>query len=130
MYDLNHQVPKISLLPESRTKEIKYNLPVMLQTARRLNWERPMQFLLPLASPLSRGLIQRTLAEIAPELPLRIIARDTYNTIGHSHLAVVSSGTATLETAILGTPLITVFRISNFTWIVGHYLVHVSFYSL
>ena len=129
-YDLSCQLPTISLLPGSRTKEIKYNLPVMLQTARRLNWERPMQFLLPLASQLSRGLIQPMLAEIAPELPLKIIARDTYNAISHSHLAVVSSGTATLETAILGTPLISVFRISNLTWIVGQYLVHVPFYSL
>ena len=129
-YGLTLQLPTISLLPGSRTKEIKYNLPLMLQTARRLNWERPMQFLLPLASQLSRPLIQRMRQDIAPELPLKIIAQDTYNAIGHSNLAVVSSGTATLETAVIGTPLIAVFRISNLTWIVGQYLVHVPFYSL
>jgi len=89
-----------------------------------------MQFLLPLASQLSRPLIQRMRQDIAPELPLKIIAQDTYNAIGHSNLAVVSSGTATLETAVIGTPLIAVFRISNLTWIVGQYLVHVPFYSL
>src|SRR4030095_6582508 len=55
---------------------------------------------------------------------------DTYNAVGNSDLAVVSSGTATLETALLGTPLITVFKISNLTWIVGQYLVRVPFYSL
>ena len=78
-----------------------------------------MQFLLPLASQLSRGLIQRMLEEIAPELPLQIIAHDTYNALGNSDLAVVSSGTATLEAAVLGTPLIPVFRISNLTWTIN-----------
>jgi lipid-A-disaccharide synthase len=89
-----------------------------------------MQFFLPLASSANRGLVERLVQEAHPELPLQIVVDDTYNTIGHSDLAVVSSGTATLETAILGTPLITVFKISNFTWIVGQYLIHVPSYSL
>jgi lipid-A-disaccharide synthase len=59
-----------------------------------------------------------------------LIEYDTYNAVGHSDLAVVSSGTATLETALLGTPLIAVFKISDLTWIVGQYLVRVPFYSL
>ena len=120
----------ISLLPGSRTQEIQYHLPILLQTAQRLAWERPMQFFLPLASSANRGLVERLVQEAHTELPLQIVVDDTYNTIGHSDLAVVSSGTATLETAILGTPLITVFKISNFTWIVGQYLVHVPSYSL
>jgi lipid-A-disaccharide synthase len=129
-YDLSAEVPTISLLPGSRTKEIKYNLPVILKTAQRLNWEQPIQFLLPLASTVHHGLIEDLLAEETPTLPFKIIEEDTYNAIGHSDLAVVASGTATLETAILGTPLIPVFRISNLTWIVGQYLVRVPFYSL
>jgi lipid-A-disaccharide synthase len=129
-YDLSAEVPTISLLPGSRTKEIKYNLPVLLKTAQRLNWEQPIQFLLPLASTVHHGLIEDLLAEETPTLPFKIIEEDTYNAIGHSDLAVVASGTATLETAILGTPLIPVFRISNLTWIVGQYLVRVPFYSL
>jgi lipid-A-disaccharide synthase len=120
----------ISLLPGSRTKEIQYHLPILLQTAQRLAWEMPMQFFLPLASSANRSLVERLVYEAHPELPLQIIVDDTYNTVGHSDLAVVSSGTATLETAILGTPFITVFKISNLTWIVGQYLVHVPFYSL
>jgi lipid-A-disaccharide synthase len=129
-YDLSAGVPTISLLPGSRTKEIKYNLPVLLKTAQRLNWEQPIQFLLPLASTNHHRLIEVLLSEETPRLPFKIIAEDTYNALGHSDLAVVASGTATLETAILGTPLIPVFRISNPTWIVGQYLVRVPFYSL
>jgi len=120
----------ISLLPGSRTKEIQYHLPVLLQTARRLARERPMKFFLPLASSANRTLVECLVQEACADLPLEIIVDDAYNAVAHSDLAVVSSGTATLETAILGTPLITVFKISNLTWIVGQYLVHVPFYSL
>jgi lipid-A-disaccharide synthase len=129
-YGLSSEVATVSLLPGSRTKEIKYNLPVLLQTAQRLNREQPIQFLLPLATTIHRRLIQDVLAEETPRLPLRLIAEDTYNAVGHSDVAVVASGTATLEAAILGIPLIPVFRISNLTWIVGQYLVRVPFYSL
>ncbi|MCI0624589.1 MAG: lipid-A-disaccharide synthase [Acidobacteria bacterium] len=126
---LNETVPTVSLLPGSRTKEIQFHLPVLLQAARWLHWQRPVQFLLPSASRLHRGLIRRILAEEGGP-PLALIEYDTYNAMGHSDLAVVSSGTATLETALLGTPLITVFKISNLTWIIGQYLVRVPFYSL
>ena len=86
----------VSLLPGSRTKEIRYHLPILLQTAQRLAWERPMQFFLPLASSANRGLVERSVQEMHLELPLQIIVDDTYNAVGHSDLAVVSSGTATL----------------------------------
>jgi len=127
---LNPAIPTISLLPGSRRKEISYNLPILLRTARLLNWNRPIQFLLPLASEMHRHLANNILKEEVGMLPLEIIIHDTYNAVGHSDLAVVASGTATLETALLGTPLITVFKISNLTWIIGQYLVQVPFYSL
>jgi lipid-A-disaccharide synthase len=88
-----------------------------------------VQFLLPAASSLHRSQIRRILADNGGP-PVSLVDYDTYNAVGHSDLAVVASGTATLETALLGTPLITVFKISNLTWIVGQYLVRVPFYSL
>ncbi len=127
---LKESLPTVSLLPGSRVKEIKYTLPVLLQTARRLNWERPIQFLAPVSTDSHRTLVEKIKKDQAADLPLTIIEGDTYNAVGHSDIAVVASGTATLEAAILGTPLITVFRISNLTWIVGQYLVNVPFYSL
>ena len=128
-HKLDDSVPTISLLPGSRTKEIHFHLPILLQAARWLHWQRPVQFLLPAASSLHRKQIRRILADTGGP-PVSLIEYDTYNAVGHSDLAVVASGTATLETALLGTPLITVFKISNLTWIVGQYLVRVPFYSL
>ena len=128
-YRLDDSVPTISLLPGSRIKEIHFNLPVLLDAARWLHWQRPVQFLLAAASSLHRSQIRKVLAENGGP-PVTLVEYDTYNAVGHSDLAVVASGTATLETALLGTPLITVFKISNLTWIAGQYLVRVPFYSL
>ncbi len=120
----------VSLLPGSRTKEIRFNLPTMLRTAQRLQWEQPAQFLLPLASPLQGKLVHELSRSEAPGLSIAVVENDTYNCVAHSDLAVVSSGTATLEAALLGTPLIAVFRISIPSWIVGQYLIDVPYYSL
>jgi lipid-A-disaccharide synthase len=131
IHRLDAAIQTVSLLPGSRTKEIKFHLPILLHTARLLHWRRPIQFLLPFSSSFLRSLIEQKVAEAGGcSFTLRLIEQDTYNAVGHSDLAVVSSGTATLEAALLGTPLITVFKISDLTWIVGQYLVKVPFYSL
>ena len=120
----------ISLLPGSRSREIRFNLPAMARAARRLQWEQPAQFLVPSASPSHSPLIRGLIRDEAPGLAAVLVEHDTYNAVGHSDLAVVSSGTATLEAALLGTPLIAVFRISIPSWIVGQYLIDVPYYSL
>ncbi|MDE2666214.1 MAG: lipid-A-disaccharide synthase [Acidobacteriota bacterium] len=120
----------ISLLPGSRSGEIRFNLPAMARTARRLQWEHSAQFLVPLAAPSHARLVRGLIRDEAPGLSASLVENDTYNSVGHSDLAVVSSGTATLEAALLGTPLIAVFRISIPSWIVGQYLIDVPYYSL
>lgn len=120
----------LCLLPGSRSKEIHYHLPVLLHFARRLSWTHPVQFLLPVASSAIRRRVESCLREEAPGLPIKIIDQNVYDAIGASDLAVVASGTATLETALLGIPLVAIFRISNLTWIVGQYLVRSPHYCL
>ena len=120
----------ISLLPGSRSREIRFNLPVMVRTAQRLQWEHSAQFLIPLASSLHAPMVRDLIRDEAPGLSAVLVENDTYNAVDNSDLAVVSSGTATLEAALLGTPLIAVFRISIPSWIVGQYLIDVPYYSL
>ena len=105
-------------------------MPILLRTARLVHWNRQIQFLLPLVSDVHYPIARKILKEELGELPVRIIVDDTYNVVGHSDLAVVASGTATLEAALLGTPLIAVFKISILTWILGQYLVNVPHYCL
>jgi lipid-A-disaccharide synthase len=83
------------------------------------------QFLLPLASGLDRRFVQ----DLAGT-QIKVIASDTYNVIRYARAAVVASGTATLETALLGTPEVIVYRISKATWTLGKVLLKVRLFGI
>ena len=115
----------IGILPGSREGEVRRILPDMLGTARILSQRlSPVQFLLPVADTLSEEFIRN----IAGALPVKLaLAKDrTYDAIGAMDVAMVASGTATLETALLGTPMIIVYRVSPLTYAVGRLLVDVD----
>ncbi len=111
-YQLDPTRPIIALLPGSRRKEVHYIFPPMLDAVRGLNISRPdWQFIFAKASTISQGE-----AEISAGVKLTVIENDTYNAVAAADLAVVASGTATLETTIIGTPLIICYRASNLNW--------------
>lgn len=118
--DPSHAI--VALLPGSRRKELERILPVMLDAADILLRGRPgMQFVIPLAST-------RAPTEVAPlidaarkhdsSLPnsLRVIQGETREALAASHAAAVASGTATLEAALVGTPLVVVYKESALNW--------------
>src|SRR5262249_45303129 len=121
---LDPSKPLVALLPGSRHSELKYILPPMAEAAKLLNRSHPhFQFILPLAMTFTRD-------EIASEIGsvnLRVIEHDTYNAIAAADLAVVASGTATLETAIIGSPLIVVYRASQLNWRIFSPLINTPF---
>ncbi len=104
--------PIVALLPGSRRKEISYIWPPMLKATRELNQTNAaLQFVLALAPTIARAQVE------TPSLPnLTVVENDTYNAVAAAALAVVASGTATLETAIIGTPLIICYRASALNW--------------
>ncbi|MGH9838810.1 MAG: lipid-A-disaccharide synthase [Blastocatellia bacterium] len=120
--------PIVALLPGSRHSELKYILPPLLDAARRLNRSHPhLQFLLPLARTFHREEIGSQVGSIRN---LHLIEQDTYNAVAAADLAVVASGTATLETAIIGTPLIIVYRASALNWRIFHPMINVPFVGM
>ncbi|MBI3423056.1 MAG: lipid-A-disaccharide synthase [Acidobacteria bacterium] len=127
-YQLDPARPIVALLPGSRHSELKYILPPLLESAQLLNQTQPrIQFVLPLARTLTRAEVP---AAAVVRLPLRLLEHDTYNAIAAADLAVVASGTATLETAIIGTPLIVVYRASALNWRLFHPLINVPFVGM
>lgn len=123
-YQLDPARPLVALLPGSRHSELKYILPPLLETAQLLNQTQPqIQFILPLARTLTR-------AEIPATTVIRLIEHDTYNALAAADLAVVASGTATLETTIIGTPLIVVYRASQLNWRLFHPMINVPFVGM
>jgi lipid-A-disaccharide synthase len=121
--------PWIGFLPGSRSKEIRLNLPEMVRAAALLPVDA--EFLMPLAATLTppqRDHIHALVAElVAGEAsPPRItIVEDARAVLRHARASIVASGTATVEAALLGNPLIVVYRISPLSYAVVRRVVDV-----
>jgi lipid-A-disaccharide synthase len=102
----------ITLMPGSRVKEVRMNLPTILESAARLGSE--CEFLLPVAPTLERSLLERQISQqkitLVPEaLPA----------LWHTRAGIVASGTATVEAAMMNTPFVMVYRVSPLTYLLG-----------
>jgi len=126
-YKLDSRKPIIAVLPGSRRKEVRYILPTLCEAADRIAAvKKDAQFVLPLASGLDRQLVESMIGS----RPIRVVSGETYNAIRYSKAAMVASGTATLETALLGTPEVIVYRISAATWFLGKFLLKVRLFGI
>lgn len=119
----------IALLPGSRLTEVKRNLPVMLKAAKRIK-DRfgDTQFIM--AKP--HGIEDSVYEKILGRSPIKpaVVEDYPYDCINAAELVVVASGTATIETAILEKPMLIIYRVSFFTWLVGKLLVKIPFIGL
>ncbi len=130
-YRLDQSLPWIALLPGSRKKEVRMNLPVILQAAQM--FKTPYQFLLPVASTLPRLWVEDQVTHCLRAHPGQIklaYTDDARETLLHSRAAAVASGTATVEAAIIGTPFVMVYRLAPLTYALGKRLVNVPFYAM
>ncbi len=126
-YKLDPRKPIVALLPGSRRKEIHYILPTLCKAADLIGAQKKdTQFVLPIAPGLNRGLLEN----IIQTRPIRIVTGQTYDAVRYSRAAIVASGTATLETALLGTPEVIVYRISGATWLLGKFLLKVRLFGI
>lgn len=124
-WDLDMNQTTVSILPGSRRNEISKHLPLLLQTAEQIRKTRSdIQFVYPLAPTVQMDPEIPALSNGG--LPLTCVRDDTYNAVAHSDLALVASGTATLETAILQTPLIVIYKTTLTTYLIGKYLLRIQ----
>lgn len=120
----------IGLLPGSRAKEIRDNLPEMLRAARELAARRDrgtLQFVLPLAVTLNaaqRDFLRRLVEEHGQGLTVRLVD-DARSALLHTRASVVASGTATVEAALIGNPFVVVYRVSAITYAIAKTVVSV-----
>ena len=121
-YGLDASRRTVVLLPGSRTTEIDNLLPPLLDAARRLAREDDCQFALALAHTLTREEVEARLAGAG--IPVPVVGGDTYNLVAASDLALVTSGTATLECALLECPMVIVYRLAPVSWLIARLLVH------
>jgi len=122
-FDIDASKPWIALLPGSRKKEILLNLPVMLEAARALGSE--YEYVIPVASTLAREWMAQQTGSARVHL-----VDDARAALLHSRAAVVASGTATVEAALIGTPFLVVYRVSRLSYAIGRRLVKVKNYGM
>jgi lipid-A-disaccharide synthase len=116
---------RIALLPGSRRSEVEALLPTMLQAVALLAKELPIEVEIIQAPTIPEEMLTEEI-ELSG-LPVRIVAgsgsKDRFDAIADSHLALCASGTATLEVGLLGTPMIVVYRLGTWTYLLARALV-------
>ncbi|PYT00970.1 MAG: lipid-A-disaccharide synthase [Acidobacteria bacterium] len=136
MHGLSHDRPLIALLPGSRHKEIVRILPVMLRSIKLLSIEDPaMQFVIAAASDKSLADIDRIIDDEkrnGMKIPgsLLVVQNETFNALNSADVAAVASGTATLETGIIGTPMAIVYKSSALNYKLLRPLIDVEHFGL
>ncbi|MGH9489410.1 MAG: lipid-A-disaccharide synthase, partial [Terriglobales bacterium] len=113
-YGFRPQVPLIALLPGSRRREIQHNLPPMLAAAAQLRQATGAQFVLPAAETVGLEWLGGTIPPAYRPL-VRVVGGEAYDALAHAQLAIVASGTATVEAALLRTPMVVVYRLSKYS---------------
>ena len=119
--------PVVALLPGSREKEVAHNLPPMAAAVEALGALRPdVQFLAAAAPALDARALRAGLGS----RPVAVVQDRTHAVLSTATAAVVASGTATVEAALLGTPMVVVYRLSPWTYRLGRRLVRVPYYAM
>ncbi len=116
--------PIVGVLPGSRTLEMERMLPAMVGTLKKVQRDLPRaQGVIGLAPTVSRADLEAHLEGHANEVP--VVENSTYEVMNHADLLLVTSGTATLESACFGTPLLVLYRMSRLSWWIARRLVNI-----
>jgi lipid-A-disaccharide synthase len=130
-HGLDPGLPVVALLPGSRQIEMKYILHGMLEACQILLRRRTIQFVLAAAPALDSDMIQQQVrASLGNQAPVRVVSDAAYDALAHSTVAIVASGTATIEAALLERPMVVVYRVSPITAFFARRMVDVPFFSM
>ncbi len=116
--------PVVALLPGSRVEEVERLLPLMVESAAILREKiRGISFLLPVAESLDMEVVDRLLDGV--DLPVKPVRGRLYEILKASDAAIITSGTATLEAALMLVPMVIVYKLSAASYMIGRLLVDV-----
>ncbi len=118
--------PLIAVLPGSRRGEAARHLPALTDAVERLYREQAMNVVLPASATTGAAFFRERLGGS----PIRVIEGESWDALAHADLALAASGTVTVEAALLGTPMVTFYKVTPPSWLAGKLLVRVPFYSM
>lgn len=124
-FGLDEGKKTVLLMPGSRIQEVRSLLPCMLEAAKKIAREvKDVQFLIPRATTIDKALIDELIADSGVSVTVGEGA--VYDMMNISTAAVAASGTATLETALMGLPTLLVYRVNRLTYWLSKVLVHID----
>ncbi len=116
-------VMTVGILPGSRDSEVLRLLPLCMKAAETLNRKCEIQYVLPLANTLSRTFVEGIIKDYPVQIS--VISDRIYDALRASDLAIAASGTATLEAALMETPMIIIYKVSWLSYLIGRIFIRV-----
>jgi lipid-A-disaccharide synthase len=123
---LDQSRPLVAVLPGSRRGEAARHLPALLDAVDRLYRDRALNIVLPASAHTGAEFFRERIGRS----PVRVIEGENWDAMAHADLTLAASGTVTVEAALLGTPMVTFYKVSTPSWVAGKMLVRIPFYSM
>jgi lipid-A-disaccharide synthase len=129
-------VRRLALLPGSRRGEVDALLPVMLGAAARLAADLPIEVAIIRAPGIPQALLAGHLERFAAarggaaDLSVRVVSENRFAAVADAHLALCASGTATLEVGLLGTPMVVLYKLAAWSYVLAKILVRLPNFAL
>jgi len=118
----------VALLPGSRHGELAQHMPILLEAVKRIGQRHPVTFVLPL--PAGFGLQNTRFWEPVRAESIKVIEGHTWDALAQAELALAASGTVTIEAAMLGTPMVTFYRVNALSWYLQRWRVRTPFLTM
>lgn len=119
--------PIVTVLPGSRSAELAHHMPVLQEACARIHGKVPAQFVVAAAHSKDVPLLKSGWSH---GLKVCVVAGETYDALAAADAAIVSSGTATVEAALLDAPMVVVYRVSPLTATLAKPLVRTPFFAM
>lgn len=126
-YKFDPSRPIVAILPGSREGELTHHMPTLQEAAARITDHKPAQFAV---AAVHAKDVSRLGQGWKPGLTVRVVEGETYNTLAAADAAIVSSGTATVEAALLDVPMVVIYRVSSLTATLAKPLVRTPFFAM
>jgi lipid-A-disaccharide synthase len=119
--------PIVALLPGSRAGEIAHHMPPLVESCHLISRDHSVEFVVALAPGICKSQIA---GHFRPEVAMHVVEDATYDALGAADVAIVSSGTATVEAALMNTPMIVVYRLAPVTAAIARWLVRTPMFAM
>ncbi len=119
----------VALLPGSRPGEVRRHWPILQEAVEKMR-NRPISFVLGAVPSIGKQFFVNQMGSASIQSDVKVIEGRTWDLLAAADLALAASGTVTVEAALLGTPMVTFYRVSGPSWALGKLLVRTPYFTM